>query len=155
VNLLESNQRSLSVQVLVSITEEYGVDWRDLVADKTENRIPDLRAAMRDPVFGGEVPDLQELRAAADHAPRLVDRFLQLYQSHRTMADRINRLSGRGQIDDLLSVTPEKAIHDFFRNHANHFDALERAAEPPASASPANPTTCTRSSSATCAWNTA
>ncbi|MCU0855977.1 MAG: helix-turn-helix domain-containing protein, partial [Rhodobacteraceae bacterium] len=36
VNLLESNQRSLSVQVLVSITEEYGVDWRDLVADRAE-----------------------------------------------------------------------------------------------------------------------
>jgi predicted transcriptional regulator/transcriptional regulator with XRE-family HTH domain len=129
VNLLESNQRSLSVQVLVSITEEYGVDWRDLVSEKSENRVPDLRAAMRDPVFGGEAPDLHELRAATDHAPRLVDRFLQLYQSHRTMADRINRLTDRGQIDDLLSVTPEKAIHDFFRGHANHFDALERAAE--------------------------
>jgi predicted transcriptional regulator len=129
VNLLESNQRSLSVQVLVAITEEYGVDWRDLVSDRTENRIPDLRAAMRDPVFGGEPPDLQELRAAADHAPRLVDRFLQLYQSHRTMADRINRLSGRGQIDDLLSISPETAIHDFFRNHANHFEELEGAAE--------------------------
>jgi len=129
VNLLESNQRSLSVQVLVAITEEYGVDWRDLVSDRTENRIPDLRAAMRDPVFGGEPPDLQELRAAGDHAPRLVDRFLQLYQSHRTMADRINRLSGRGQIDDLLSISPETAIHDFFRNHANHFEELEGAAE--------------------------
>jgi predicted transcriptional regulator len=129
VNLLESNQRSLSVQVLVAITEEYGVDWRDLVSDRTENRIPDLRAAMRDPVFGGEPPDLQELRAAADHAPRVVDRFLQLYQSHRTMADRINRLSGRGQIDDLLSISPETAIHDFFRNHANHFEELEGAAE--------------------------
>ncbi len=129
VNLLESNQRSLSVQVLVAITEGYGVDWRELVADKTENRVPDLRAAMRDPIFGGEAPDLQELRAAADHAPRLVDRFLQLYQSHRTMAERINRLSGREQIDDLLSITPERAIHDFFRDHANHFDALERAAE--------------------------
>jgi predicted transcriptional regulator/DNA-binding XRE family transcriptional regulator len=129
VNLLESNQRSLSVQVLVAITETYGVDWRDLLADPRETRIPELRAAMRDPAFAGEAPDLQELRAAVDHAPRLVDRFLQLYESHRSMAERINRLSGNGQVGDLLAISPERAIHDYFRNHTNYFDDIEHAAE--------------------------
>ena len=129
VNLLESNQRSLSVQVLVAITEEYGVDWRDLLGNREETRIPELRAAMRDPVFTGDVPDLQELRAAVDHAPRLVARFLQIYQSHHTMAERVNRLTDTAQIDQLLAVTPEAAIHDFFRDHGNYFDDLEQAAE--------------------------
>lgn len=129
VNLLESNQRSLSVPVLVALTEEYGIEWRDILSDQEEARLPELRAALRDPVFTGDVPDLQELRAALDHAPRLVRRFLQLYQSHRTMAERINRVTDRSQIDQLLAVSPEAAIHDYFRDHANHFDDLERAAE--------------------------
>ncbi|MXQ08047.1 DUF2083 domain-containing protein [Alphaproteobacteria bacterium GH1-50] len=129
VNLLESNQRSLSVQVLVSITEEYGVDWRDLLGHQSETRIPELRVAMRDPVFTGDAPDLQELRAAVDHAPRFVARFLQIYQSHRTMAERINRLTDTAQIDQLLAAAPEAAIHDFFRDRQNHFDDLEQAAE--------------------------
>ena len=129
VNLLESNQRSLSVQVLVSLTEEYGIDWRDIMGDQEEARLPELRTALRDPIFTGEVPDLQELRAALDHTPRLVRAFLQLYQSHRTMAERINRVTDKGQIDQLLAVTPEAAIHDYFRDHANYFDDLERAAE--------------------------
>ncbi len=129
VNLLESNQRSLSVQVLVAITEEYGVDWRDLLGHQDETRIPELRAAMRDPVFTGDAPDLQELRAAVDHAPRLVSRFLQIYQSHRTMAERINLLTDTAQFDQLLAAAPEAAIHDFFRDHQNYFDDLEQAAE--------------------------
>ncbi len=129
VNLLESNQRSLSVQVLVTLTEEYGVEWRTLLGHREETRIPDLRAAMRDPIFTGEAPDLQELRSAVDHAPRVVARFLQIYQSHRKMAERINLLTDTAQIDQLLAASPEAAIHDFFRDHENHFDDLERTAE--------------------------
>jgi predicted transcriptional regulator/DNA-binding XRE family transcriptional regulator len=129
VNLLESNQRSMSVQVLVALTEAYGVDWRGLVGDGEEKRIPELRSAMRDPIFTGEAPDLQELRAALDHAPRLVSRFLQIYDSHRNLTDRLGRQAGTGQTDELLSTTPGTAIHDFFRDHQNHFDELERAAQ--------------------------
>ncbi len=129
VNLLESNQRSLSVQVLVSITEAYGVDWRELLSSTEERQIPELRAAMRDTVFLGEAPDLQELRAAAAHAPHFVERFLQLYRSHSTMTDRLNRLSDGGEAAGILAITPETAIHDFFRDHSNHFDGLEQVAE--------------------------
>ena len=127
VNLLENNQRSLSVQVLMKLTEAYGVDWRALVQDNDASQLADLRAIMSDPAFSGDRPDLTELRAAVDHAPRLVDRFLQLYQSHRTLTEQVKRLSGAAP--DLALITPETAIHDFFRNHGNHFDALERAAE--------------------------
>ncbi|HBT41212.1 MAG TPA: XRE family transcriptional regulator, partial [Rhodospirillaceae bacterium] len=31
VNLLENNQRSLSVTMLMSLSDAYGVDWRDLI----------------------------------------------------------------------------------------------------------------------------
>ncbi|MEM9551258.1 MAG: short-chain fatty acyl-CoA regulator family protein [Pseudomonadota bacterium] len=129
VNLLESNQRSLSVQVLVSITEEYGVDWRALLGDSDEKRLPDLRGAMRDPIFPDHPPDLQELRAAIDHAPRLVDRFLQLYQSHKAMGEQLARLSDGDPAGRMLAAAPETAIHDFFRDRSNHFPDLEEAAE--------------------------
>lgn len=129
INLLESNQRSLSVQVLVAITETYGVDWKDLLRDGEENRIPELRAALRDPLFPDDPPDLQELRGALDHAPRVVERFLQLYQSHTALTDRLNRMAGKGQTADLLTMSPETAIHDVFRENGNYFDPLERVAE--------------------------
>lgn len=129
VNLLESNQRTLTVPVLVAITESYGVDWKSLLGDDDSRRLPELRAAMRDPIFAGAIPDLQELRAVLDHSPRFAERFLQIYQSHRNLTDRISNQTGTGQMDDLLAVTPGAAIHDFFRDHENYFDQLEKVAE--------------------------
>jgi transcriptional regulator with XRE-family HTH domain len=42
VNLLENNERSLSLTVM-ALTDNYGVDWRDIVADKTSNLLAELR----------------------------------------------------------------------------------------------------------------
>lgn len=129
VNLLENNQRSLSVKVLLGLTEAYGVDWRKLVNSNEAILLADLRAAVRDPIFSGATPDLQELRAALDHAPRLVDVFLQLHQDHRKVIDNMIRLSASGMASDLLVTSPETAIHDFFRDHSNYFGQLETAAD--------------------------
>ena len=129
INLLENNQRSLSVKVLMELTDAYGVDWRKLVNDNEAIRLADLRATVRDPMFTGAPPDLQELRAALDHAPRLVEQFLKLHQSHRSLLETLQHVGPGGDRSDLLSTSPESAVHDFFRHNGNHFPALERAAE--------------------------
>ncbi|WP_425093333.1 helix-turn-helix domain-containing protein [Tropicimonas sp. S265A] len=129
VNLLENNQRALSVQMLMALTETYNVDWRDLIKDDSAARLTDLRYAMQDPVFDDKAPDLQELRAALDHAPGLVDRFLHLHHTHRTTMEKVMRMGSGGGLPDLVASVPETIIHDFFRNHSNHFAELEHAAE--------------------------
>ncbi|WP_424974332.1 helix-turn-helix domain-containing protein [Dinoroseobacter sp. S124A] len=139
VNLLENNQRSLSVQMLMALTETYNVDWRDLVKDDAATQLTDLRHAMQDPVFDDAAPDLTELRAALDHAPKLVARFLQLHQSHRATLEKVMRIGSDGGLPDLVATSPETIIHDFFRNHRNHFDELECAAEAVRAAMPGGP----------------
>ena len=129
INLLENNQRSLSVKVLLELTDAYGVDWRKLVNDNESILLADLRTSVRDPMFPGTPPDLQELRAALDHAPRLVEQFLKLHQRHRSLLDTLQHVGPRGTESDLLAASPEAAIHDFFRQNGNHFATLERAAE--------------------------
>jgi predicted transcriptional regulator/transcriptional regulator with XRE-family HTH domain len=129
VNLLENNQRSLSVKMLLALSDAYGVDWRDLIKDESSTLLTDLRNAVQDPIFGGSAPDLQELRAAIDHAPRVVGHFLKLYSSHRSALEKMMRLGSERMPENLLSSSPETIIHDFFRNHANYFDALEESAE--------------------------
>ncbi|MBU2533552.1 MAG: DUF2083 domain-containing protein [Alphaproteobacteria bacterium] len=129
VNLLENNQRSLSVQMLMSISEVYNVDWRALVKDDASNRLAELRNMFRDPVFGKAAPDLQELRGAVDHAPGVVENLLLLYESHRSALDKMMRLGSERMPDHILASSPETIIHDFFRDHSNYFDDLETAAE--------------------------
>jgi hypothetical protein len=129
VNLLENNQRSLSVRLLMALADTYQVDWRDMVRDESSNLLSELRNVIRDPMFSGNLPDLQELRAAIDHAPRLVEQFLALYGIHRTTLERIMRQGTASGPEGLLASSAESVIHDFFRDNSNYFHALEMAAE--------------------------
>lgn len=129
VNLLENNQRSLSVRLLMALADHYKVDWRNIVRDESSNLLAELRSVINDPMFTGGAPDLQELRAALDHAPRLVEQFLKLYDIHRTTLERIMR-QGAGRLPEGLMATSGEAVtHDFFRDNSNYFHPLELAAE--------------------------
>jgi predicted transcriptional regulator/transcriptional regulator with XRE-family HTH domain len=129
VNLLENNQRSLTVKVLLALTDSYGVAWQELINDNEITQLADLRATVRDPIFTGDRPDLQELRAALDHAPQLVTQFLQLHRNYRAMLGSLTQLDEYGAVPEMLATAPEAAIYDMFRKHANHFAALEDAAD--------------------------
>ena len=128
VNLLENNERSLSLRVLMALADHYGIDWRDIVADKTSNLLAELRSVIKDPMFSG-TPDLVELRAAIDHAPRLVEKFLHLYGVHRNTLERMMRHGTNVTTDALLATSAEAVVHDFFRDNSNYFNDLEVAAE--------------------------
>ncbi len=129
VNMLESNQRSLSVRMLMALSEVYQVDWRKLVNDPPQTLMVDLRNILQDPMFEEDVPDLQELRAAIEHAPRLAECFVKLHGNHARILDRIMRQSESATRDALAEASPETLIHDYFRSNDNYFDVLERAAE--------------------------
>lgn len=129
VNLLENNQRSLSVKILLALSDSYGVAWQELINDNEINQLADLRAAVRDPIFTGGQPDLQELRAALDHAPQLVTQFLQLHESYRSLLGNLRNLDQQGAVPDILAAAPEAAVYSLFRLHANHFEVIEDAAD--------------------------
>ncbi|MEM9782857.1 MAG: helix-turn-helix domain-containing protein, partial [Pseudomonadota bacterium] len=131
VNLLENNQRSLSVQVLLRLSEVYGVDWREMVADDGPSRLADLRAVIQDPILEGERPDVEELRAALDHAPGVVACLMRLHKTYRALSERALSAAERDEAlaRGVVDAPPEVAVHDLFRAARNHFDKLERAAE--------------------------
>lgn len=129
VNLLENNQRALSVPVLMALTDAYGVDMREVLRDRDAVRLAELRNAVGDPAFSKSRPDLSELRAAVDHAPRLTDLFLQLYCSHRRAIDHLASLGAAGAEGEYPDRSPDTAVHNFFRDSSNYFDPLEMAAE--------------------------
>ncbi|NBZ88643.1 helix-turn-helix domain-containing protein [Stagnihabitans tardus] len=124
VNLLENNERSVSVAVLLRLFETYGVDWRSIEKDDSAAILSDLRAALQDPLFTDRRPDLTQLRAAMVHAPDLVSAFLRLHRAQGAAMDRLSALT-----DSESLPSPEAAVHLAFRRHRNHFPALEEAAE--------------------------
>lgn len=129
VNLLENNQRSVSVPLLLRLFEHYGVDWHDIAEDNTGPQLADLRGVLHDPLFDDIRPDLQELRAAQTHAPRLINAFLRLHRAYQGACDQLLALAaGPDEMGPVFAASPEGAVHHFFRRQRNHFPALEHAA---------------------------
>ena len=128
VNLLENNQRSVSVAILLRLFDAYGVDWRNIAEDDSTARLSDLRAALQDPIFDATRPDLHELRAAQAHAPALIGAFLRLHRSYLAASDQLLALGAQGA-ETAIGASPEGAVHNFFRRNRNHFPALEEAAD--------------------------
>jgi XRE family transcriptional regulator, fatty acid utilization regulator len=126
VNLLENNERSVSVQVLLRLFDAYGVDWREIAEDDGTGQLADLRAALQDPIFEAR-PDLAQMRAALVHAPDLAGAFLRLHRAWQAANDQLlARNEGDG---GTIAASPEAAVHTVFRRHRNHFRDLEDAAE--------------------------
>ncbi len=130
VNLLEKNERSVSVPVLLKLLEVYGVDWRDIADDEDTAQLADMRAALQDPLFEADHADLTQLRAALAHSPDLATAFLRLHRAYLAATDQLLSVSEqRNPEAGRPGVSPEAAVHTFFRRRKNHFAELETAAE--------------------------
>ncbi|MDR0808682.1 MAG: helix-turn-helix domain-containing protein, partial [Gemmobacter sp.] len=93
VNLMENNERSVSVAILFRLMDTYGVDWRDIAEDDGATLLPELRAAIQDPLFTDTRPDLAQLRAALVHSPDLAQAFLRLHRAYHATSDQLQSLT--------------------------------------------------------------
>ncbi|MDJ0614515.1 MAG: short-chain fatty acyl-CoA regulator family protein [Rhizobiaceae bacterium] len=129
VNLIERNQRPASLKFLITLSDSFGLNWRDLVNDDSGLVLSDLRQVTKDAAFGDTVPDIEELRSAIEYSPNLMRGVMNIYNAYRTYGERLAEqsefLSGDG--DATLGV--EQSAHDFFRTNNNYFDELEKAAQ--------------------------
>lgn len=129
INLIEHNQRSASLKFLISLTDQFGLDWRGLTNSDTGTLLADLRTISNDPVFGDAKPDVEELRSALEGSPNLVTGLVNIYNAYRIFGERLaeqSEASGANR-DSRLSI--EQGVHDFFRNNNNFFQELESCAE--------------------------
>ena len=101
VNMLEKNERSVSVPVLLQLFQTYGVDWREIADEDEAATLANLRSAFQDPLFENHIPDLTQLRALMSDAPDVTKSFLKLLTVYRSATDR------------LLSLTNARLIYDF------------------------------------------
>ena len=60
VNMLEKNERSVSVPVLLRLFESYGVDWRDIADEDDGATLPHVRTVYQDPMFDAHRPDIPQ-----------------------------------------------------------------------------------------------
>ncbi len=130
LNQMENNNRPVSTTVVLALAAEFGMDVTELSTGDGERMVSDMREALADPVFGGDMPPLADLRLAASNAPGLARAFLQLHQNYRQTHERLASLDeALGREDARASPSPWEEVRDFFHYCDNYIDAVDRAAE--------------------------
>lgn len=134
LNLIENNRRPLPSQLLIKVAQLFRVDLQTFASDEHGRATSDLMEVFSDPLFEPHdltTTDVAEVSAASPNAARAI---LSLYRAYQSARDATETLaSGLFQGGDLAAEgrfrLPPEEVSDLVQRHANHFPALEEAAE--------------------------
>ncbi|HEY1719941.1 MAG TPA: helix-turn-helix domain-containing protein, partial [Magnetospirillaceae bacterium] len=133
LNLIENNQRPLTVPVLLKLAQRFSIDIEMFNAGDEGALLDDLMEAFADPLFdaqGIKAGDLKELVAIA---PAVGRGILTLYRATRgsrtpTRPADAADVTADGEIE-LPSGMPSEEVSDFIAQNNNYFASLEQAAQ--------------------------
>ncbi|UWU23640.1 short-chain fatty acyl-CoA regulator family protein (plasmid) [Rhizobium sp. CB3060] len=133
LNLIERNQRPLTVQLLLKLSSVYRVDLDELRGE-AGGGAGQLREVFADPLLAGEIPGEQELIEVAEAAPNAANGMIRLYRAYREQAARLSDLAEllarEGRVPALAGPRlPLDEVHDRLEHRANFFAGIEDAAE--------------------------
>ncbi len=133
LNLIERNQRPLTVQLLLRLASVYKVDMEDLQGE-AGGSVAQLKEVFADPLLSGELPGDLELVEVADAAPNVAGGIVKLYRAYREQAARLSDLSEllarEGRATSLAGARlPIDEVREKLEPRPNHFEAIEAAAE--------------------------
>ncbi|MEP9396906.1 XRE family transcriptional regulator [Mesorhizobium sp. KR2-14] len=133
LNLIERNQRPLTVQLILKLASVYKVDPEELQGE-ARGSIAALREVFSDPLLAGELPGDQELIELSEGAPNAAAAVIKLFRAYREQAERLSDLSEllarEGRATALSGARlPVDEVREVFERGPNHFAALEEEAE--------------------------
>lgn len=134
LNLIERNQRPLTVQLLLKLSTTFHIEPEELHGDAGSHSLAALREAFSDPLLAGELPGDQEMIELADAAPNAAAAISKLYRAYREQAQRLTDLSEilarEGHAPALSAARlPIDEVRDVLAGRPNHFARIEEEAE--------------------------
>jgi len=133
LNLIERNQRPLTVQLLLKLASVYKVDL-DALQGEGGGLVSQLREIFADPLLSGEIPGDQEIIEVAEAAPNAALGLMKLYRAYREQAARLSDLAdllAREGHETSIAGTrlPIDEVRETLERRPNFFTRIEDAAE--------------------------
>lgn len=131
LNLIERNQRPLTVQLLLKLSSVYKLDLDELRGTEAANAGA-LKEVFSDPLLAGELPSPQELVEIADAAPNAAAGILKLYRAYKESLNRLTDLSDVLAREGHVTATsaaklPSDEVRERFEARANYYPGIESA----------------------------
>jgi predicted transcriptional regulator/DNA-binding XRE family transcriptional regulator len=130
LNLIEHNQRPVTVALLLKLAQNFGIDLQRFAEDDEARLLGGLREVLTDALFRESDLGRQDLRELAAATPGMAEAMIQLYGAYRQARLELEALADRGGNPGLApALSPVEAARDFFQAELNHFPEIEEAAE--------------------------
>jgi hypothetical protein len=133
LNLMERNQRPITVQVLIRLADVYGIDPREFMEGETEQAIGEIEQLLADPILREIAVPRAELQDAAEHAPTLLAAMQKLYRAYlnaREASDTgFSHSADPDRSEAIVRESPIDRIRAILHAQRNHFIELDQVAE--------------------------
>lgn len=127
LNLLERNQRPVTVQVLLRLAEAYDLDLRSLSTDEPGGGAG-LDEVLADKMFADLAISRHEVAEVADGAPGVAEAFVRLYRAYLDRGALIDLGAFEGRDGGGVVLEPTDWVRDLVATQRNHFADLEELA---------------------------
>lgn len=134
LNLIEANQRPVTVDLLLKIAQAFDIDLASFAEDEGAKRLGGLREVFSDPLLAGVDMRRADMIELAERVPAAADALATLYRAYRDMADRgaLGVQAGPGATDGGVAAGAGFALDEvgaFFHDQGNYFPALEEVGD--------------------------
>lgn len=127
LNLIEFNRRSVTVPVLFAIAGHFGIEPGELAATDEARLGGDLMELFGDDLFADSELTNHDIREFAAGHPAVARAVMHLFDRYRHLKDTAPLPPAEVSGEPFHRATD--AVSDFLQEQANHFPALEDAAE--------------------------
>lgn len=134
LNLLERNQRPLTVQLLLKLASVFNIAPEELQGGGDAGSVAALKEVFSDPLLEGELPGDMEILELSEIAPNAAVAIAKLHRAYRESLDRLSDLTkllnqtGHQNLPDETRL-PVDEVREKFETLSAHFPPLEDAAE--------------------------
>ena len=134
LNLIERNQRPVTVQLLLKLGQSYDIDLQRFAVDDEARVAALLKEVFGDPLFARSGVTHQDIQDMAAASPVGGEAVFALFRSYRELVDNaLNLAEGLSDTDKLGEVAAlrlaSEEVQDFIQARGNYFPDLEDAAE--------------------------
>lgn len=133
LNLIERNQRPLTVQLILKLASVYKIDPHELQGEGG-SAVAALKEVFADPLLVGELPGDQELVEVGEGSPNVASGIVKLFRAYREQAERLTDLTqllaGEGRATTISAARlPSDEVREVMERRPNHFPSIEEEAE--------------------------
>jgi predicted transcriptional regulator/DNA-binding XRE family transcriptional regulator len=130
LNLIESNQRPVTVRVLLKLAERFQVELSALAPEDDERLTTNLLEVLSDPIFDGADVKTSDVHDLVASLPSVAHAMVDLYEAYRHRASlQGSNEAGEDASEDGPPSLPSEEVTEFLQKRLNHFPQLEEAAE--------------------------